>query len=110
MNARERYAENPFFVLGVALTATPQEVERAAQRLLAELTLGRATAKTFQSPFGARPRTEDLVRQAAAELRDPARRLAHEILAETPMPPMVEAEEPGLSWRLVAPILGLRKP
>jgi hypothetical protein len=74
---RERVA-NPFFVLDVAPAAATVEIERQGQRLLAELAAGLAAARRYPTPFGARERTPELVRVAIAELRDPARRLAHE--------------------------------
>lgn len=80
-------SENPFFVLGVPTTASRQEVERAAQKLLAQLSMGVKSAATLATPQGPRPRTEDDVRAAAAALRDPEARLIHELLAE-PLPPL----------------------
>ena len=75
--ARERIG-NPFFVLAVGPEAPAAEVERAGQRLLSELAAGIDGARRYATPFGARERTPELVRVAIAELRDPARRLAHE--------------------------------
>ncbi len=75
--ARERVA-NPFFVLDVAPAAAVAEIERQGQRLLAELAAELPGARRYATPFGARERTPELVRAALAELRDPARRLAHE--------------------------------
>jgi hypothetical protein len=75
--ARERIA-NPFFVLALAPDTPAAEIERAGQRLLSELAAGIAGAGGYATPFGARARTPELVRLAIAELRDPARRLAHE--------------------------------
>jgi len=75
--ARERVA-NPFFVLDVAPAAAVAEIERQGQRLLAELAAEFPRARSYATPFGARERTPELVRAAIAELRDPARRLAHE--------------------------------
>jgi len=86
---RERWLENPFFVLGIATNATRVEVERAGQRLLAELVINRKSALEYETPVGPNARTPDLVRQALAELRDPARRLLHEAWANvraTPPP------------------------
>jgi hypothetical protein len=74
---RERMA-NPFLVLAIAPTAAIGEIERQGQRLLAELAAGLDGAGRYPTPFGARERTPELVRSALAELRDPARRLAHE--------------------------------
>ncbi|HXU03183.1 MAG TPA: hypothetical protein VN903_19590 [Polyangia bacterium] len=74
---RERLA-NPFLVLAVAPAAAIAEIERQGQRLLAELAAGLEGARRYATPFGPRERTPELVRSAIAELRDPARRLAHE--------------------------------
>jgi hypothetical protein len=74
---RERLA-NPFLVLAVAPAAEIGDIERQAQRLLAELAAGLEGARRYPTPFGARERTPEMVRAAIAELRDPSRRLAHE--------------------------------
>jgi len=74
---RERIA-NPFFVLDVPPAAAAAEIERQGQRLLSELAAGLEVARRYATPFGARERTPELVRAAIAELRDPARRFAHE--------------------------------
>ena len=84
MGLRERWLENPFFVLGLAPSATLVELERAGQRLLAELTVRRKAALEYHTPLGANARTPELVRQALAELRDPGRRLIHEAWAQLP--------------------------
>lgn len=76
--------ECPFFVLGVSPEASRADIERAAQRWLGELALGREPAKHYETPFGPMLRTEDLVRAAAAELRDPRRRAVHEWIARMP--------------------------
>jgi len=81
---RERWLENPFFVLGITPSATRVEVERAGQRLLAELAINRKTALHYETPVGRNLRSPELVRQALAELRDPARRLVHEAWAQVP--------------------------
>jgi len=79
---RQRWLENPFFVLGIAPNATRLELERAGQRLLAELTIGRKGALEYYTPVGRNARTPELVRQALVELRDPGRRLIHEAWAQ----------------------------
>ncbi len=81
MSARARLEENPFCVLGISVGSTRAEVERAAQLLLAKLELDLAEARSYETPFGTRTRTPELVRKAAAELRDPDRRLVHEFWA-----------------------------
>ena len=88
MALRQRWLENPFFVLGIGLGASRIEVERAGQRLLAELVIQRKAALEYETPVGKNARTPELVRQALAELRDPARRLLHEAWANVPaLPP-----------------------
>lgn len=75
---REELEQNAFWVLGVPLTAPRGEIERAGQKLLSQLVIGAASAKTYQTPFGPRTRDEALVRHALATLRDPERRLLQE--------------------------------
>lgn len=87
------WADNPFFVLDVPTTATRAEIERAGQKWLGMLTLGLARAAVYVTPLGVRARTPELVRAAMAELRDPERRVGHELwclLDEAP--PVVEAD------------------
>lgn len=98
----ERIAENPFYVLGVPLTANRTEIEREGSKLLSMLQLGLKESKTYRSPLGERPRTEALVREAMAELRDPKRRLTHELLAalpaSTPLPATRTASGASTPW------------
>jgi hypothetical protein len=104
----DRLRDNPFFVLGLPSDAPRAEIERTAQRLLAELALGRQVASMYATPLGPQPRTADRVRAAAAELRDPAKRLVHEVWAQLPagaaLPP--PADWP---WPLVEKLLGVRR-
>ena len=88
-----RIAENPFYVLGLRPQASRAEVEREGQKLLGMLELGLAAARRYQSPFGPRPRDADRVRWALAELRDPARRLRHELWARLPATEVAPAPE-----------------
>jgi hypothetical protein len=84
MSKRDPLADwrcNPFFVLEVRTDATPTEVERAGQRLLGLLTVGSASAETYQTPLGPATRDADQVRQALALLRDPGQRVLHELWA-----------------------------
>lgn len=74
----DRHLENPFLVLGLGPSATAAEAERQGEKLLAMLAAGLEEARRYQTPFGPRDRTPELVRAALAELRDPARRLRHE--------------------------------
>lgn len=80
----ERLSANPFHVLGLRPECGRAEVEREGQKLLAMLELDLAAARTYASPLGVHPRTAELVREAMAELRDPERRLVHELWAALP--------------------------
>ena len=94
--SRERFLENPFYVLGVRPDCTRAELEREGQKLLGMLELGLPAAKKYQTPIGEAERTPELlrvaiaerspelVRQAMAELRDPHKRLLHEVWAQLP--------------------------
>jgi hypothetical protein len=55
------------------------EVERAGQKLLAMLELDLSGAGVYSTPFGVGERDAAKVREAMAELRDPQRRLFHEL-------------------------------
>lgn len=97
--ASARIRENPFFVLGVPVTASRVEIEREAQKLLGMLELGLAPASRYASPLGWHPRTPDLVRAAAATLRDPRRRLLAEAWARHAVvvtEPTAVTDEPAL--------------
>ena len=81
MRGRSRLAENPFYVLGLRPDCTRSEVERAGQKWLAMLDVGLSDAASYASPVGGMPRDADKVRMAMAELRDPEKRLVHELWA-----------------------------
>lgn len=85
--------ENPFYVLGLKPQASRAEIEREGQKLLGMLELGLAAARRYQSPCGPRPRDADRVRWALAELRDPTRRLRHELWARLPATEVPPAPE-----------------
>jgi hypothetical protein len=91
--ARRRFLDNPFHVLGLAKTATRAEVEREGQKLLGMLELGLASARSYDTPVGRAERDDAAVRQAMAELRDPDKRLLHELWAWSA--PGAEAEVPS---------------
>lgn len=78
---RERFLENPFYVLGLRPECSRMDVEREGQKLLAMLELKLKAAATYATPLGPAERTPEKVRMAMAELRDPKRRLTHEIWA-----------------------------
>jgi hypothetical protein len=99
MTPRQRLAGNPFFVLGVAAGASRATIEEAAQKLLGMLELGLSGAAAYPTPVGPAVRGPDDVRAALAELRDPARRIGHELWAaagpdEVTAPPL-SVDEPG---------------
>jgi hypothetical protein len=96
--AVERIRDNPFYVLGVGPDATRAEIEREGQKLLGMLELGLQSAATYATPVGPGERTADKVRRAMADLRDPERRLGHELWARLPpaaAAPAREAEAAG---------------
>ena len=73
--------DNPFYVLELAPDCSRAEVERAGQKLLAMLEVDLAGARRYVTPFGSGRRDPAKVREAMAELRDPQRRLLHELWA-----------------------------
>jgi hypothetical protein len=79
--ARERLAHNPFYVLELRPDCSRAEVERAGQKLIGMLELELSAAHSYRSPLGVHRRSPELVRSAMAELRDPNRRLLHELWA-----------------------------
>ena len=93
-DAKRRLADNPFYVLGLGPEATAIEVERQAQKLLGMLELELADAHSYRTPLGKFDRDAEKVRLAAAELRDPARRLVHELWARLPADAVVELGDP----------------
>ncbi|PRP93807.1 hypothetical protein ENSA5_42090 [Enhygromyxa salina] len=76
---RARLLDNPFYVLELAADCTRAEVERAGQKLLAMLEIDLGGARTYPTPFGSGRRDAAKIREAMAELRDPQRRLFHEL-------------------------------
>lgn len=87
--AVEKIRGNPFYVLGLAPSATRAEVEREGQKLLGMLELKLTRAAQYATPVGPGERTSDKVRSAMAELRNPERRLEHELWAR--LEPRAEA-------------------
>ncbi|APR84199.1 Hypothetical protein A7982_09548 [Minicystis rosea] len=92
MDAEGKIRDNPFYVLGLRPSATRAEIEREGQKLLGMLELKLSSAARYQTPAGPGERTADKVRRAMAELRDPDRRLEHELWARleataAPAPP-----------------------
>ena len=77
-----RFALNPFFVLELAPECSRAEIERQGQKLLGMLELELRAAAFYASPLGPQQRTPERVRAAMAELRDPNRRLLHELWAK----------------------------
>ena len=90
--AIERIRDNPFYVLGLRPEASRPAIERQGAKLLGMLELNLKSATTYATPVGRAERTPEKVRWAMAELRDPARRLDHEVWARldpeaAPAPP-----------------------
>jgi len=94
MSVGDRWATGAFFVLELPTTATRAEIERAGSKWLGMLELGLARAQIYTTPVGPRARTPELVRAAMAELRDPARRLAHELWCLTDPSEVAPVTEP----------------
>jgi len=87
--------QNPFYVLELGLQCGAVEVERQGKKLLGMLELGLAQARTYPTPLGPQPRDASLVRHAMSELREPNKRLAHEVWARLPATPLRRAgDEP----------------
>ncbi len=104
---RDRAARNPFHVLGLPPGASRGEIEREGQRLLDALALGLEDAAAFDTPFGRCPRGPEEVREALAELRDPERRVLHEIFA---VPPSSVEPSPAVpAWPQAFRALGWRE-
>lgn len=76
-----RIRDNPFYVLELRPDATRVAIERQGAKLLGMLELSLKSARSYRTPVGPGERTADKVRQAMAELRDPSRRLEHELWA-----------------------------
>lgn len=89
-----RLADNPFYVLGLRPSATAVEVEREGQKILGMLELNLAGARVYRTPVGQQERDPEKVRHAMSELRDPTRRLVHELWARLPPDAVVELGDP----------------
>lgn len=94
-SAVEKIRDNPFYVLGLRPSATRAEVEREGQKLLGMLELKLSSAARYPTPVGPGERTADKVRRAMAELRDPERRLEHELWARLEPAARSAAAEPA---------------
>jgi hypothetical protein len=103
---KRRFVDNPFLVLAVPPDASRAELEGAGQKLLAMLDLGLDGASAYATPFGEARRSADDVRRALAELRDPAKRLEHELWARVPPAPGQRAPRPA-GWTGARGKLGL---
>ena len=92
--ALTRISENPFYILELPSTATRTEIERAGQKLLSMLSLTLEAASVYPTPLGLMQRTEDQVRWAMHELRDPALRVQHRFWAALPPHPQTPPASP----------------
>jgi hypothetical protein len=99
------WRSNPFFVLEVPIDASPSEVERAGQKLLALMAVGSAGVEHYRSPLGIGQRDADKVRQALAALRDPNERVLHELWANIAQD-AGEQKERGEGWETAEQALG----
>lgn len=104
---RDHAARNPFHVLGLPPGASRAEIEREGQRLLDALALGLDEAGSCPTPFGPRPRGPEEIRDALAELRDPERRILHEIFAAAPCAAEPPSAVPG--WPQAFAAMGWRE-
>jgi len=103
-----RLAESPFYLLGLTPACSRVEVEREGQKLMAMLEVGLEEARPYPTPVGARERTSEAVRQAMADLRDPARRLGEELWALIPAAPVPLAYRDEEALRQRRPMPGAR--
>jgi hypothetical protein len=103
----EDWRSNPFFVLEISTEASRAEVERAGQKLLALLAVGRTAAEHYQTTLGPATRDADKVRQALAALRDPNERVLHELWASiAPGGAGDEGENVVQRWEAAASAVG----
>lgn len=108
----KKVAANPFLVLELSPDCSRIEIERAGQKLLAMLEVGIGGAERYQTPFGPRPRTPELVRESMAALRDPRRRLVAEMWARPGSVDSVEPPERAIEsdlWPAAMHTFGLRR-
>jgi hypothetical protein len=109
-----RWLRNAFYVLDLRPSAERAEVERAGGKLLSMLQVGLARARWYVTPLGDVERTPEAVREAMAELRDPDRRLMHELWATLPSeerPPAESASGGDASgWEEIWTAAGWRAP
>src|SRR5262249_32132718 len=104
-----RFTENPFYILGLRPGASRAAIEQEAQKLLGMLEVGLDAAARYETPFGPATRTPDLVRRALAELRDPERRVVHELWAVVEPGAARGASERDLGWPDAYKALGWRR-
>ncbi|MBI5482580.1 MAG: hypothetical protein HY906_27240 [Deltaproteobacteria bacterium] len=103
-----RLGESPFFLLGLTPACSRLEVEREGQKLMAMLEVGMEEARRYPTPLGERERTVEQVRQAMADLRDPARRLGEELWAMLPAQPVPLGYADEEAARQRRPLVGAR--
>ncbi|HEY3354506.1 MAG TPA: hypothetical protein VGQ83_14740 [Polyangia bacterium] len=103
-----RLDESPFYCLGLTPACSRIEVEREGQKLMAMLEVGMEEARRYPTPLGERERTVEQVRQAMADLRDPARRLPQELWALIPARPVPFGFRDEEAARQRRPAAGLR--
>lgn len=77
MSGLSRALCNPFYILGLTPSARAAEITLRYRALVGALREGRTLS--FRTPHGMRPIDASLLAFAHSELRDPDRRLAHEI-------------------------------
>lgn len=101
-----RWAKNPFFVLELGTNASATEIERAGKLLLGKLKIGAESARWVETPYGRVERTEDDVRQAIADLQQPAQRAAAELVAHFRASPVATRTAPKVTMPDAVSALG----
>lgn len=113
-DSRARLMRNPFYLLELNADCSRAELERAGQRLLAMIELALPGSERVETPYGVTTRSADDLRQALADLRDPERRLVHELWFRsrpwTAMPPVGAGEPEALRpWTRARAAFGWRR-
>ena len=107
----DRFTKNPLLVLGLAPGASRMDIERTGQKILGLLAIEARSASTYDTPWGPQPRDESLVRQALAQLKDPAARLRAELWAlGAEIAELEHDPDDGLLGRLAFRAVGWRPP
>lgn len=100
----------PFWILQLTPAASNKEIEKAFNRILAEITMEIPGATIYPSPGGDQTRDEFLLREARNLLQTPEKRALAEIWYIPPQQENLEGdsanEAPDLDWKQ---LLGVMK-